>query len=364
MSMQNREIKKDQNHFFVLGLMSGTSLDGLDIVAVHFELDNDGIWKYTIDKAETLSYSLQWEHQLDQAHLFSMQQMGHLNKAYTQWLSESIMIFIKKHKLQALDAICSTGHTVLHQPEKGITVQLGNLPEIVKQLPCPVVCDFRTQDVALGGQGAPLVPVGDRLLFSQFDGCLNLGGFANLSKIKEKVPVAFDVCPFNRVLNPLSNKLGHAFDKGGQLAKEGKLIKPLFEQLNHLPYYQKLGPKSLGREWVEAILFPILNQFNEVPVIDVLHTYLHHCAHQIGRLWNTGDLVLLTGGGAHNSFFVKLLSSYSRAQFQLPDTQTIDFKEALIFGFLGVLRLRGEVNCYAAVTGAKKDHVAGKIFFP
>ena len=364
MSVRDSVLSKNQNHFYVLGLMSGTSLDGLDVVVAHFELDPDGIWKYSIERAETLAYSSQWEMRLDQAHLLSREELNQLNVAYTQWLSERLTTYITKHKLQDLDAICFTGHTVLHQPEKGITVQLGNLSNIVDQLPCPVVCDFRTQDVALGGQGAPLVPVGDRFLFSEYDGCLNLGGFANLSKMKEIPPVAFDVCAFNRVLNPLSNQLGFSFDKDGQLAQSGELIKPLLDQLNQLPYYNKLGPKSLGREWVEATLLPILNQFNGVPTEDLLHTYLHHCAYQIGRLWRTGERILLTGGGAHNLFFVKLLSFYSEGKFDLLDKQTIDFKEALVFGFIGVLRLRGEVNCYAAVTGAKQDHVVGKIFYP
>ncbi len=355
-------MKKNQNHYFVLGLMSGTSLDGLDIVAVHFDRSSTGNWSYKIQCAETVAYPLSWVAKLDQAHHLAETEMTLLDEKYTLWLSNLLRKYVEQKQLLDLDAICFTGHTVLHQPEKGITVQLGNLPALAKKLPCPVVCDFRNSDVALGGQGAPLVPVGDLLLFSDYDGCLNLGGFANLSKMKQTPFEAFDVCAFNRVLNPLANKLGQPFDAGGQLAEKGMLIQRLFDALNGLPFYQKSGPKSLGREWVEATLFPLLEDYEAATVEDVLHTYVHHCAFQIGRLWKRGERILITGGGAHNTFFTRLLSTYSEGQFELPDNETINFKEALVFGFLGVLKLRNEVNCLRAVTGAQKDHVAGKIF--
>ena len=348
----------------VLGVMSGTSLDGLDLADCHFSLQEGGKWQYAIKAAETLPYTPEWITKLNKAHTLAHAELAELDWAYTQWLSKTLGSFIKKQKDTHFDAVCSHGHTVLHQPEKGITLQMGNLPTLVEHLPCPAICDFRTQDVALGGQGAPLVPVGDQLLFADYDGCLNLGGFANLSKMFHTPPMAYDICAFNRILNPLAQQLGHPYDEEGRLASKGRLIQPLFDALNQLPFYAQSGPKSLGREWVEAAVDPLLNRFSSETVEDLLHTCVHHCAYQIGAHWQRGERVLLSGGGAHNAFFVAVLATYSKAHFVLPNDLTINFKEALVFGFLGVLKMREEINCYAAVTGAQHDHVAGKIFFP
>lgn len=362
--MIGQKKRKKTVQFHVLGVMSGTSLDGLDLASAQFRKDKKGQWHFDFTLTETIPYPKAWQRRLAKAHTLHKKELEKLDFEYTKWLSKTLYQTIKKYDLEDLKAICSHGHTVLHQPEKGITLQIGNLPFILNNLNCPVVCDFRTQDVALGGQGAPLVPVGDHLLFPKYTGCLNLGGIANLSKISINPPKAYDVCAFNQVFNYLSNKLGLTFDESGHLASKGKIIEPLLEQLNALSYYSLSGPKSLGKEWVEENIISKVNKYEHSLIQDVMHTYAHHCALQIGNQWNKGDLVLVTGGGAHNHYFMETLTRYSEAQFEIPEHTLVNFKEALIFGLLGVLKLLEEVNCYAAVTGAKRDHVAGNIFFP
>ena len=202
--------------------MSGTSLDGIDLAEIVFDCSNE-IWNFEILAAETVPYSLFWKDELREAINYSEEQLERLDFKYTEKLSEEISKFIKKHNILEIDAVCSHGHTILHRPEKGLTYQIGNLPRISKMLGQTVVCDFRVQDVELGGQGAPLVPIGDKLLFSEYDYCLNLGGFANCSFEKNGKRIAYDICPVNIVLNKYAEKLGHDFDEGGKLAASGKV---------------------------------------------------------------------------------------------------------------------------------------------
>jgi anhydro-N-acetylmuramic acid kinase len=241
---------------------------------------------------------------------------------------------------------------------------MGNQPQLAQLLGLPVVCDFRKQDVNYGGQGAPLVPIGDALLFKKFSSCLNLGGFANVSFSKNKKTIAFDIGAVNTVLNLLAQQLNKPFDEGGKLARSGQCITPLMARLNAIDFYQKKPPKSLGIEWVNAVVMPLLVEFNTSKTEDLLTTYTLHIAKQIGQQFKKEDTVLVTGGGAKNTYLLECIKKNSEAQFILPEDEIIDFKEALIFGFLGVLRLRNEINCLASVTGASKDHSSGTIFYP
>ena len=228
-----------------------------------------------------------------------------------------------------------------------------------------MVCDFRVQDVELGGQGAPLVPIGDRLLFNQYKYCINLGGFANISMEKDSKRIAFDICPVNTVLNFFMRKLGKEYDEDGKLAKSGKIDDDLLDKLNSLPYYKKEPPKSLGIEWVNCEIIPLLEKYqNDIP--SILKTYSVHAAIQIANSLdnNPQSKVLLTGGGAFNKFFIDEIKSRSECVFVIPDRQLIDFKEALIFAFLGALKLRGEVNVLSSVTGSKMDHSSGRLYEP
>ena len=341
--------------------MSGTSLDGIDLAEIHFHISEKGIWDFKIGITETIAYPLIWKNNLQEAIFYSEERMKDFNIQYTQYLSDVILSFIEKYQLKNLDAVCSHGHTIWHQPENGMTLQIGNLPELATSIKQKVVCDFRVQDVALGGNGAPLVPIGDRLLFNDYNYCLNLGGFANISFESENKRIAYDVCPVNIVLNYLTEKIGFPYDDGGKFASEGKIDKELFQQLNSLKYYQKKPPKSLGLEWVQKEIFSLF-ETSTISVLAKIATFTEHVAFQLVLQFQENSSVLVTGGGAYNSYLLKRIQFYKNIKLVVPASEIIEFKEALIFGLLGVLRLRNQNNCLASVTGAKKDHSSGFVY--
>lgn len=347
----------------VIGVMSGTSLDGIDLAHVHFSIV-DGKWSFDIYETETVSYDNDWLNKLKTAIDFSEDKLKELNKDYTVLLADIIKTFIKKHQLQKLDAVCSHGHTILHQPQNGFTLQIGNLPEIANHCNQTVVCDFRVQDVFLGGQGAPLVPIGDRILFSEYDFCLNLGGFSNVSFEQNDTRIAFDISPVNTVLNFYANQLGLDYDDKGQLAASGKVNSELLNELNALEYYKKPFPKSLGFEFVKETILPLIEQYN-IPIEDKLNTFTEHITFQIAvALPSKKGKLLATGGGAYNDFLIERIKFWlPELEIIIPDKKTIEFKEALIFALLGVLKLRNEVNVLSSVTGAKHNHTSGVIYF-
>lgn len=346
----------------VVGVMSGTSLDGLDLCWVEFSKTKG--WNFKILAAETLEYSTALKNKLKSAIKLSPEALQKLDLDYTYQLGQYISKFIKQNNIQNLDAVCSHGHTVFHQPEKRVTLQIGNLPELAHYIRQTVVCDFRTQDVALGGQGAPLVPIGDAQLFSDFDFCLNLGGFANISLELNHQRIAFDICPTNIVLNKYAEKLGFSYDNNGKQAQSGTLQNSLLEALNAFDYYKQNPPKSLGLEWVNNQIIPLVDNYNLHPK-DVLRTFVEHSATQIAKVIQNYklNLGLFSGGGAHNSFLLQRIVNLSGCKIDTIDNTIVNFKEALIFGFLGVLKLRNEVNCLKSVTGASHDHCSGEIYF-
>ena len=340
--------------------MSGTSLDGIDIAYVNFNFSEG--WSYKILTAETFPYSPELKEKLSSAVSYPDLQLEELNESYTEYLSEVIRKFLSKNDIFEPDAICSHGHTVKHEPEKGYTLQIGNLPKLSENLNCTVVCDFRVQDVALGGQGAPLVPVGDELLFSAYDYCLNLGGFANISTRVNGKRLAYDICAVNTVLNYLAEQIDLPYDNKGEVAASGKLNRELLEKLQKIPFYGLRAPKSLGIEWVNKYIFPLFERSDSIP--DLLRTYTEHAAEEIAAAFrNTSEeIVLVTGGGAFNDFLINEIRKRTTTKIVIPPAEVVNFKEALIFAFLGVLKLRGENNVLSSVTGASKDHSAGTIF--
>ena len=360
--MTNSNFNK-KSKYHVIGVMSGTSLDGIDLCLSNFEYGTS--WKFQISAAETVEYSEIWKQRLRTAIDLNSKELEILNADYTRFLADVIQTFMKAHSGTTLDAVCSHGHTVFHEPSLGKTLQIGNLPILATYLNQTVVCDFRTQDVALGGQGAPLVPIGDALLFPEHDYCLNLGGFANISFEQNSERIAFDICPVNIVLNHYVASLGMAYDSEGQIAAKGTVYKPLLEALNALKFYKLQPPKSLGLEWVQSKVFPLIESYNlEAPT--VLRTVVEHCALQLSNVLKTHQLKkgLITGGGVFNTFLMQRISELSGHDLQPTQPMIIDFKEALVFGFLGALKLRNEPNCLQSVTGASRDHSSGFIYFP
>jgi anhydro-N-acetylmuramic acid kinase len=351
----------NQQEYRVIGLMSGTSLDGLDIAVVQFAKAAQN-WQYKIEATHFIAYDDEMRMKLSQAHESSKKEFSELDAFYGEWLGKQVNRFITEKNIAKVDLISSHGHTVHHQPEKRISEQIGNGPELFKVSGIPVVCDFRLQDVLLGGQGAPLVPIGDLLLFGIYDVCLNLGGFANISFEKDNERLAFDICPVNIVLNALCSDLNLPFDDGGEIARSGQLIEPLFNQLNNLTFYTHRPPKSLGREWVEQNIWPLTSV--NMSKKDLLHTFTEHVAEQISRTLSdiNCSTVLATGGGAFNTYLIERIKHKSGIDIIIPTSELINYKEALVFALLGVLRWRGETNCLASVTGAPTNHSSGRIF--
>jgi anhydro-N-acetylmuramic acid kinase len=346
----------------VIGVMSGTSLDGVDLAHIHFTRVDNG-WDFKILEAETVAYSSQWFNKLKNAVQSSEAELQHLNVAYTKLLAAIIKNFIAVNKIENLDAVCSHGHTILHQPQNGFTLQIGNLPEIAQLINQKVVCDFRVQDVKLGGQGAPLVPIGDQILFSEFEYCLNLGGFSNVSFVEKTTRIAFDISPVNTVLNFYANQLQLDYDDKGAISKSGKLHKNLFDELNSLPYYQSNYPKSLGFEFVKETILPLIEKY-KIPIEDKMHTFTIHVAFQIaGALSQKKAKLLITGGGAYNDFLIEQIQKHlPEMEIIIPDKKILEYKEALIFALLGVLKLHGEINVLSSVTGARRNHSSGEVY--
>ena len=352
-----------RNTYCVIGLMSGTSLDGLDLAGCTFCYNGTG-WSYSIEEVKTIPYSSHWLVRLADKYVLTSNAIEQLDLDYGKYLGQAVLEFIRETGFDP-DLISSHGHTILHQPENSITFQAGSGKEIQRISGKTVVANFRTLDVLLGGQGAPLVPIGDAYLFSEFDACLNLGGFANISYDNGKERKAFDICPVNIALNYWAKKLHLTFDEGGGIAASGTVNKTLLDSLNSLDYYNVTGPKSLGKEWLDKEFLPIIESLNPAPN-DVLRTLCEHIGFQISNSLESNGIcqssILLTGGGTNNSFLVDCIREQSGAQVIIPDQITIDYKEALVFAFLGVLRIRNEINCLCSVTGASKDSSSGDIF--
>lgn len=345
----------------VIGLMSGTSLDGVDIACCVFSFNKQ--WQFTIEKAETISYQSSWLKKLKEAHTLPASELIELDNAYGKYLGDLCKKFISKNKIKNIDFISSHGHTVFHQPGRGFTLQIGNGNAIHAEAGLPVISDFRSLDIAHGGQGAPLVPIGDKLLFSDYDVCLNLGGIANLSRDRAKQRIAYDVCFVNMGLNYLANKQGKKYDPSGKIAAGGEVNQKLLRALTNV--YRKIKSKrpSLSRELFEKNIQSLLDN-ESIPFRDRLRTFTESVAKEIAEcIFEKGKskTVLCTGGGALNSFLVYRLVEYfgDDATLIIPENEIVNFKEAIVFAFLGVLRARGEANCLKSVTGASQDSSAG-----
>ncbi len=354
--------------YHVLGLMSGTSLDGLDIAYCHIWHSGKD-WDYEVRQCTTIAYDDALRHQLKNAIYLSQEAHDTLHLDYGKWLGSEAKKFIEKHELQ-VDFIASHGHTSHHRPQEGFTFQLGDGQQLSNFSGHKTVCDFRTLDVSLGGQGAPLVPVGDELLLPEYAFCLNLGGISNISFKKEGIRYAYDIGLANMPLNYVAEKLGKKYDKDGALAAAGILDKMLLSRLDSLPYYTLPYPKSTGYEWFSTSVIPLLDNSTTSPE-DILHTLVHHNCGQIAKAIKaqnptTGSWLLVTGGGALNSFFMRVLQKElgTTSVVKIPPAKFIAYKEALVFAFMGVLRVLEKTNVYCSVTGAKKDTCSGVVFLP
>lgn len=351
----------------IIGLMSGTSLDGLDIAHVRFDFNNNSNDSFVLLNADTVPIPEELLHKLIDAPNYSVAQMLMLDKEFGCFLADSVSKFIEKKKIvkNNIQAIASHGQTILHQPNNGFTLQIGCGSTLSYLTNVNVINDFRTKDIVAGGQGAPLVPIGDFGLFSDLaEGFLNIGGFANVSFKKDDTIVAYDICPGNLPLNKLAQAKNLAYDKNGELAKSGEINFFLLDLLNSIEYYLLDGPKSLGTEWIEEFYYPLLKFDKEIE--NNLRTVVEHTAIQISNVLNSAKLnsVLVTGGGAKNGFLIERIQHYFNGELILPEQKIIDFKEAIVFAYLGALYLDKRPNAISSVTGAKKNTIGGVFHVP
>ena len=340
--------------------MSGSSLDGVDIAYVNFSHDNKR-WFFQIVEAGNVPYSSYWKEQLAEAFNKKPEDLKELDKEYGRYLGTITKRFIEKYELEP-KLIASHGHTIFHRPDEGFTLQIGDGQEIAKATGITTVNDFRSEDVMKGGQGAPLVPIGDRHLFADYPICLNIGGIANVSYEYEGKRIAYDICIANQMLNYLANKLGYDYDNNGSFARQGKVNLDLLKAFNDNSYYDKEAPKSLGREFFEKYQHQIIEE-SSLDVRDILATATEHIASQIVKSTDMLEKskMLITGGGAKNNYLVERISELSKHEVVIPDTMIIDYKEALIFAFLGTLKMEGKINVLSSVTGATSDSSSGTV---
>ena len=347
--------------YTAIGLMSGSSLDGLDLVLVRL-IDDAGHYRYTILDAMTKAYPESWRERLASAFQRHPEALTSLDKDYGDYLGQCVLEFIQRTGVRP-DFVASHGHTIFHQPERRYTLQVGDGGAIANRCGLLTVNDFRSEDVRKGGQGAPLVPIGDRLLFGEYEICLNIGGIANLSYEVEGQRIAYDICIANQGLNWIAQREGMSYDKDGEMARSGKVNVPLLEALNDNAYFRQEPPKSLGREFFEACQRRMLDSDTSA---NLLATFTEHIALQVAQAVNgrPQGKILATGGGALNTYLIERIQQHTRHQVIVPDRQTVDYKEALIFALLGMLRLEGQTNVLASVTGAPSDSCSGVIWKP
>ncbi len=345
----------------VIGVMSGTSLDGLDIAWCRFTVLN-GKYNFQIQKAKTIEYQSDIRGKLKTAHLLGGYELQVLHNEFGRFIGDHVKDFISENSISPC-CIASHGHTVFHNPSIKLTLQIGNGASVAAITGIDTVCDFRTADVMLGGQGAPLVPFGDIHLFSEYDAALNLGGFSNITMIQHQPAVAFDICPVNIVLNLLSLRDGYKYDDKGERAKNGQIINELLEKLEKHPRYQNNDQSSLSREWVERFLHPLIAD-KQIEPRDYLRTFIEHIALRVSEVLKRFHVrsCLCTGGGTFNDYLLSRIRNYSAAELIVPDSLIVQYKEALIFAFLGLKRLQGDVNIYGEITGARKNSSSGIIW--
>lgn len=343
--------------------MSGSSLDGIDLVDVDFW--NDGKWHFEIVARDNYDYDETWKKLLSDAFYCDKNQLKIIDYQYGKFLGQVTKQFIDKYNLHP-EIVASHGHTIFHRPQEHYTLQIGDGQALADACGVTVINDFRTEDVLKGGQGAPLVPIGDKLLFADFLICLNIGGIANVSYDVDGQRIAYDICIANQALNYLAGRLSLQYDKDGLIARSGHIDNQLLNKLNSHPFYTENHPKSLGREFFEENIKPLLE--NRDDIADMMTTFVEHIAIQIGASVGTyhgASLpLLITGGGAKNKFLIERIQANTKHKVFVPSNDIIDYKEALVFAFLGLLRNRNEINVLRSVTGAESDSSSGKIWYP
>ena len=344
--------------YTVIGLMSGTSLDGLDVAICEFTCDST--WSGRILQFNVFDFPEALHSSLKNSMILTAEELWKIDKSWSHFAAECISK-TSPELLLRVQLLSSHGHTVFHNPQDGYSVQIGSGAVLAAQTNLPVVCDLRSLDIAYGGQGAPLVPLVDSTLFTEYTACLNLGGFANISIL----PKAWDIGVCNNLLNILAREKGVEYDAEGSIAKSGKIIDDLLQQMLSISYHKLPPPKSLGLEWIQRELYPLLEKVADHPLEDRMRTAVEYIAISIVNDCPNAGKILVTGGGAFNRFLIQRLNELSDGvEFYLPESEMINGKEAFAFAFLGLLRWLGKPNVLKSSTGAKKESSGGAVWLP
>lgn len=353
----------------VIGLMSGSSLDGLDIVFTELQ-ETAGKWNYEIINTACIEYDETWQKKLKGAIDLQAVDYQLLHTEYGKFIGKKINEFIEVNNLQhKVNLVSSHGHTTFHLPEKKMTHQLGEGATIASETKFPVVSDLRSIDVAFGGQGAPIVPMGEKLLFTDYNYFLNLGGIANLSANAKNEIIAFDVCAANRILNMLAEEKGVAYDDEGKMSAQGEINTVMLEELNSLEYFKLSYPKSLANNFGTDTVYPIIKSFS-LNTENALSTFTEHICIQIKNSLqpfkqDEKQKIFITGGGAFNTFLIeRLKSNLEEINFEIhiPEDDVVKYKEALIMALLGALRWREQYTVLSSVTGASRNSIGGALW--
>jgi len=362
------------DNYHVIGLMSGSSLDGLDIAYCQFRFD-EGNWGFKILKTDVVPFPDEWIQKIKGLPVATAKTLWETHSNLGNYFGECVSEFIEKKSLHSkVDFVASHGHTIFHFPEKKFTTQIGDGAAIAARVNLLVVCDFRSADIANGGQGTPIVPIGDKFLFADYRFCLNIGGIANISCKTETGIVAFDICAANQILNSLANSLGKEYDDEGKIAGSGNINEELLQRLNGLQYCSLPYPKSLDNSFSREAVLPLLEEF-QISTEDKMRTFVEHIAVQVAKHillisekekinFSTDEKMLVTGGGAFNKFLIERIKAQTKVLVEVPNDELVKYKEAVVIAFMGVLRMRNEVNVLRTVTGASKDTIGGAVYLP
>ncbi len=354
----------------IIGLMSGSSLDGLDIAHCQFTFDGrpqKGQIRWQILDAETIAYPPEWQARLRKTTTMSPVELLETDADLGRWMGNQVRTFVAQRKLK-IDLVASHGHTVFHFPEKGFSLQIGQGNHLAEKCGLPVIFDFRTADIAAGGQGAPLAPVVDEWLLTDYDFFLNLGGIANIACHTRDGFVGYDIIGTNQILDALAGKLNLAYDSGGQLARKGSLNPTLYNQLQKLDFLQQEPPKSLDNQWVrDNMTGPTLAFDDTIPnkMATIVELAAFEIAKEINRLIpyakHPNHQLLITGGGAHNTYLIERIKHFAPSNLEIiiPTPQLINYKESLLIALLALLRQYGSPNSSPLVTGAGRNTVGG-----
>lgn len=361
-----------------LGLMSGSSLDGLDIAYCHFEVEkeNNGqlyVHDWKILAAETIGFSEAWQARLGQLPTQTALSFAKTHTYLGHYFGDMVNDFMNRYQIEP-DFIATHGHTIFHDPMGRMTIQIGDGSAMAAKTGFPVISNFRNQDIAIDGQGAPVAPIIDKYLLPGHDFYLNLGGIANITTVLPHKMVAFDICPANQLLNALANRLNLEYDEGGQIAAAGQVLDDLLKEMNRADFYKIAYPKSLDNAWSQtAILSKIADEPTAIP--NQLSTFVEHIAYQIAfaikqvirkeKIEKKQLSLLATGGGAFNAYLMERLQYHcnlvGNIEVVLPNSDIIQFKEAALMAWMGVMRVENVPNVLQTVTGAKRDTINGAI---